>query len=505
MSHEIDKLTSRPVFRLHTNQVSFACDIADVVRMMVPGSIVMFNDSPTTNAITINHNQYEVGGKWRDELEYIADNCYLSHAAERVKYGADPIVIKRFQKRAARSACYELLKRLTNVSPPWGSLTGIRPTKLYSEFAALSVTDPIKAFIDTFDVREDKARLLAEICAVQQPYLTHPPNMADVYIGIPYCPSRCVYCAFSATTMPSRESELDEYLDALFYEIDEAKSLIAEHSFRINAIFIGGGTPTSLDAGRLDALLKKVSEAFAGNSGIEFSLEAGRPETIVEDKLRAIKSYPVNRICINPQTFNDETLARMGRSHTTADVMRAFELARKYGFDNINSDIIMALPGETLADFENTLRHMRTIKPECLTLHAFSLKKASRIYQEWETSFAADQDEADAMSSAGETCARELGMVPYYLYRQKNTSGRLENVGYAMPDKICQYNLDMMEETMSIIALGAGGISKRVVAGVMPSGTPNLRIERSPNMMEPRPYIQRVKEMATRKRLLFSD
>jgi oxygen-independent coproporphyrinogen-3 oxidase len=495
----------RQVFRLHTNQMAFACDIADVIRMMRPGSIVIYNDSPTTNAITVNHVQYETNGRWRDELEYISDNSYVSHTAESAKVGSDLLTIKRYQKRAVKTACYELFKRITGRRPPWGSLTGIRPTKLYNDLELTGDPDPVKSLMDTFDIREDKALLLNEICAIQKPYLDVPSNMADIYISVPFCPTKCSYCSFHTDVVPRLESELDGYLSALLYEMDEAKKLMLEQGILVNAIYIGGGTPTSLNEQKLAKLLDSVSKTFSPdqNDGLEYTLEAGRPDTISAEKLDIIKSHGVNRITINPQTMNDETLRLIGRGHTAADTVHAFELARKAGFNNINSDLILALPGETADDIADTLEQMKALKPESLTLHALSLKRASQLTKS-EVIDSISQSEADDMNSVGDRGARSMGLKPYYLYRQKNIAGGLENVGYSKEGCVCQYNLDMMEETTSIIALGAGAITKRVDKEQGNAGIPKIRIERVPNMMDYKQYIKRVGDMVQRKRELFT-
>jgi oxygen-independent coproporphyrinogen-3 oxidase len=489
---------------MQTNQTRFACDIADVIRMMQPGSIVLYNDNPTTSAITINHVQYESDGKWRDELEYISDNAYISHTAESEKLGADTLAVKRYQKRAAKKACYELFKRITGYAPPWGSLTGIRPTKLYSELERNGVADPAASLIDAFDVREDKARLLKEICAAQKPYLDVPSNMADIYVAIPFCPSKCTYCAFHSEVSARGESELDSYLDALTFEMDEAKKVMEDSGLQTNAIYIGGGTPTALSLRQLTRLLDKVSRTFAVDRKgcLEYTVEAGRPDTITAQKLAAMKAAGVSRISINPQTMNDGTLAAIGRKHTAAEIEAAFELARKAGFDNINSDLILALPGETPDDVSRTLERMKALNPESLTLHALSLKHASQMSQENNMDSLSLAD-AEVMNVIGEREARGMGMTPYYLYRQKNIAGGLENVGYSKPGCVCQYNLDMMEETTSVVALGAGAISKRITKSTNGAGNPVYRIDRSPNMMDSKQYVSRVADMAQRKRDLF--
>ena len=313
-----------------------------------------------------------------------------------------------------------------------------------------------------------------------------------MYVGIPFCTTRCAYCSFSSGEIGDGHL-VEPYLAALEREIDAARALMDEAGLRMRALYVGGGTPTSLDARQLARLLCRLQRAFPGAT--EWTVEAGRPDTLDEEKLRVLRDFPVGRISINPQTMNDATLQRIGRAHTAQDILSAYALARRIGFDHINMDLIAALPGETPADFERTLAKIRSLAPESLTVHTLAVKRSSRLHEQ--SYRPTETDTVQKMVERGLEAAHDMGMRAYYLYRQKYMAGNLENVGYALPGHACTYNIDIMEETTSILALGAGGISKRV------QDDAEKRIRRAPNVQNIEQYTARVNEMIERKRALF--
>ena len=482
---------------LSTNTPQFSNDISDVIRLMLPGYTVSAEDVEPGQAY-VRHVHSQGEGFWHERCEYSDGEAHgdFEWSYPTPDARGNSLIVKRLAKRAAKLCCYYMLRRVTGTRPPWGSLTGIRPTRLYAEHAAAGSADPARTLSLLYDVRDDKAALLAEIAEAQRPFIAYDAGAVDVYVAIPYCVTKCAYCAFHSELLPKNAARLDEYMSALLYEIGEAARLASEHGLAVRAIYIGGGTPTSLDAGRLGRLLDILQDAFP--CAAEWTVEAGRPDTIDAERLRAIRSHAVTRISVNPQTMNDATLARIGRAHTASQTLEAFALARAMGFRDINMDLIAGLPGETFEDFAATLDAVCRMEPDSLTVHTLARKRASKLYGD--PSYApVGADQVDAMISAGADAARGMGMVPYYLYRQKNMAGNFENVGYAKPIAICRYNLDMMEETTSVIALGAGAISKRVTRG----DDRQVRIERAPNMMEPERYVERVAEMAERKIMLF--
>jgi oxygen-independent coproporphyrinogen-3 oxidase len=320
-------------------------------------------------------------------------------------------------------------------------------------------------------------------------------NGYSLYIGIPFCPTTCLYCSFTSYSVASYRNKVDAYLDALIEEMRRVSEIFDGR--RLDTVYFGGGTPTTLEPGQLNRLLCALEQYFDMSTVSELTVEAGRPDSITAEKLETLKAHGVQRISINPQTMNDETLKIIGRRHTVSQVEQAFEIARNVGFDNINMDIIMGLPGEDVPEIKNTLEKIKQLSPESLTVHSLAIKRAAAL-NIWRDKYRdlslLNSDEIMAMT---ERCSEELGMKPYYMYRQKNMAGNFENVGYSRAGKECIYNILIMEEKQTIVALGAGATTKRVFA--------DGRIERCENVKDVASYIDRVDEMVERKRLLFDE
>ena len=410
---------------------------------------------------------------------------------------ADPDILrrKRLQKRLCKLTLYDLCKQMTGKQPPWGSLTGIRPTRLLYERLAqgMSLAAGAQALVAQFDVAPQKAMLLSRIVAVQQALPAPSAHAVDVYVSIPFCRTRCAYCSFPGEAL-GKGKQVEPYLQALFAEMDAAAALLTARGLTLRALYIGGGTPTALGEEAFAALLAHTVACFA--NPLEFTVEAGRPDTITQGKLRAMLAHGVTRISVNPQTMNDATLVAIGRDHTAAQTVEAFRTARALGFHDINMDVIAGLPGETPADFANTMASIAALSPDSLTVHTLAIKRSSRLHLTGAT--LPDADAVAAMVQQGEDTATLLHMEPYYLYRQKYMAGQQQNVGYARAGKACLYNVDIMEETTSILACGAGAISKRVFADR------ELRIERAPNVSNVAIYVQRAEDMIARKAQLFT-
>ncbi len=469
----------------------FANDLADVARIFL-GNIDCRVNEPG-GEMTVTHTEAVTNGlrtcRVRIEGPFGADET------REAPVSPDPLLEKRYHKRLIKQTLYDGMKRALGRTPPWGSLTGIRPTRLLYEAMGRGLTleeaeGETKAL---FDVREDKAALLREIVQVQTG-LPQPSALdADLYVGIPFCVSRCAYCSFLSGEV-GKGKELPPYVNALEREIEGTLALIAEKGLRPRAFYMGGGTPTALSAEQLGRVLS-ACRPFIRNA-LEVTVEAGRPDTIDREKLTVIREAGAGRISINPQTMHDETLRRIGRRHTRAQTEAAYALAREAGFAHINMDLIAGLPGENLEMFLETLAWSRALSPESLTVHTLSIKRSSLLHL-WEAQLP-DGDMAGDMVDAGRREAADRGMRPYYLYRQKHMAGNLENVGYALPGRECLYNVDMMEETGHVMAVGAGAISKRV--------DPNRgRIERAPNVSDVSHYIARVDEMLARKKELWRE
>ena len=409
----------------------------------------------------------------------------------------DPRVQQLHRRRAARRLCkqtlYDLLRKMTGMHPPWGSLTGVRPTHLMLEALAegLSPEASVERLVRDYDVTLPKTELLAEIAAVQRQLPAPGDAFMDVYIGIPFCTTRCAYCSFSSGEIGDGRL-VAPYMEALEREIRACAPLISSTGRSLRALYVGGGTPTALPEKEFHHLLSLIRECFP--NACETTVEAGRPDTLSREKLRAIREAEISRISINPQTMNDRTLQVIGRAHTAQQVRDAYTLAREEGIPHINMDVIAGLPGENEADFDRTLAEAVRLHPESLTVHTLAIKRSSRM--SLENAPLPDGGMTARMVTRGLETARTLGMVPYYLYRQKYMAGNLENTGYALPGHACLYNVDMMEETSHILALGAGGISKKIFPE-------EGHIERAPNVANIQEYITRVDEMIQRKKELF--
>lgn len=406
---------------------------------------------------------------------------------------------KEKAKAAFKRFLYETLCAETGKTLPWGNLTGIRPTKLAMEMIerGASGEDVILFLQKEHFVSSEKAALCLDIAMREKSILEQldGENGYSLYIGIPFCPTTCLYCSFTSYPVSVWEKRMDEYLDCLMKEIDYVREAFGGKA--PETLYIGGGTPTSLSPEQLERLLHKLEETFPLEDLKEFTVEAGRADSITSKKLKVIKRHHVTRISVNPQTMKEETLRIIGRRHTAAQVREAFLMAREEGFDNINMDLILGLPGEDAEDVKQTMEAVKALAPDSLTVHSLALKRASRLNQWIEENgigMLRNTDETMAIAAAG---AKEMGMQPYYLYRQKNMSGNFENTGYAKPGKNGIYNILIMEEKQTILALGAGSISKRVY--------PDGRIERCENVKDVTLYIEKIDEMIERKRGLLTD
>ena len=407
--------------------------------------------------------------------------------------GEDELENKRLAKRAVKNALYQLMKRLTGRKPPWGSLTGIRPTRLLYEqlTAGYDETTACKNLEQQFDVDEEKVHLLRDIVRMQSTMEMPKTNDLDVYVGIPFCRTRCSYCSFAATDLKHGSKWTEPYVQAVIREMQLCKDELSVRDMR--GLYIGGGTPTALSCDHLARVIDTALECFPGAK--EFTVEAGRPDTIDENVLRMLRSRGVTRVSLNPQTMCDETLQRVGRGHTADDIRRVYAQMRDMGFDCINMDLIMALPGETMDNVKYTLEEVAKLRPDNLTVHTLAIKRAAALRNE---GYTADENIAQEMVTVAARAAREMGLLPYYLYRQKYMAGNLENVGYAAPHCPSIYNVDIMEEIAPIAAFGAGAISKWLYPAAR-------RIERAPNVKNIEQYIARVDEMAERKRRLWAE
>ena len=398
------------------------------------------------------------------------------------------------QKLIIKRTIYELLMAETGIRPQWGLLTGVRPAKLISIMLEEGKSDEecMKVFVEDYLVMEHKAELALKVAKAEQKILQgNKPEEISLYIGIPFCPTRCLYCSFTAYPLHQYKNRVDEYLDAMFKELDWLAAY--SKNFIMKNIYIGGGTPTSLNEMQLERLLQKVEDLFHPDETMEYTVEAGRPDTITREKLRLMKEYRVNRISINPQTMNDKTLMGVGRKHTVEDIRRVFWEAREEGHENINMDLILGLPGENAEDVRNTMEEIMKLDPDNVTVHTLAVKRASRLREELDQHDMTTAETLESMLNIAAEYAEKMGMEPYYMYRQKNMVGNFENVGYCHPGKEGVYNIQIMEEKQTILAAGAGASTKTV-------DPETDRIERVFNVKSIEDYIGRIDEMIERKR-----
>ena len=472
------------MIRLETNLPGFFNELCEVIRLFL-GAVDIKEDE---GDVLIRHEHAEAGGRWIER--FASGGREIEHTAPVVRGG---LAEKRQLKRAAKTGCFLLMREMTGVAPPWGSLTGIRPTRLMYELREQGLEGEAarRAMEETFFVSPGKARLLSDILAMQEGLIDTPDNEYDLYIGIPFCTTRCAYCSFASGELGKGEL-VEPYLDALRREMALDAALMNELGLRLRAAYMGGGTPTALTAPQLDGLLREANRLFPGAR--EWTVEAGRPDTIDRDRLQALLDNGVARISVNPQTFSDETLRVIGRAHTARQTVEAYELARSMGFRHINMDLIAALPGEGEDDFFRSLARTIELAPESVTVHTLAIKRSSRLHEQGYSQV--DAGTAARMVDGARHALARAGYAPYYLYRQKYMAGNLENVGYARPGYACLYNIDNMEETTRILAQGAGAITKWLF--------PRERhIDRAPNLRNIEQYIERAEDMAARKRKLI--
>ncbi|MBR6172658.1 MAG: coproporphyrinogen dehydrogenase HemZ [Eubacterium sp.] len=395
-------------------------------------------------------------------------------------------------------ASYRLLSEYTGRELPWGSLTGMRPTKIATKALndGLMRDEIIDGYMDVYMTSEEKASLAVDVAEREREILSSVDPWTDycLYIGIPFCPTRCLYCSFTSYPIEMYRTSVSDYLDCLIRELQIISYINRKR--RLISIYIGGGTPTSLDAGFLEELLSAVDGNFDLSHLREYTVEAGRPDSLDRDKLKVLEKHHVSRISVNPQTMRDSTLRLIGRAHTSDDTMRAFRMAREMGDYHINMDIIAGLPGETADDMRYTLGVIEKLQPDSLTVHSLAVKRASELRNQPELIKATPQKDMDRMLRLADASARKMGLTPYYLYRQKNISGNLENVGYAK--KPCLYNVLIIEEKLDIFAAGAGSVTR--VLRMDPETRETTGIDRAEDVRNVDQYMQRIEDMIERKR-----
>lgn len=476
------------------NLFQFEYDIQALIRAFYPGE-------PLKSVMPTERNEAcDESTKFIASFSYFSDHIQITvtdilgkelATGEIDTEGCD----RKETKNRLKRLLYDILSSITGRELPWGTLSGIRPTKITSALleGGMSEEEMRKYLQDTYYLSEEKMQLSMQISRNEQRILQRIPyrDGYSLYIGIPFCPTTCLYCSFTSYPIEKYRTKVKAYLDAVKKELE-----YISHEFshrKLNTVYIGGGTPTTLEPDMLAYLLDMIHTYFNLEDLAELTVEAGRPDSITKEKLQALKQGKVTRISVNPQTMKEETLRLIGRKHTVEDVKRAFYQARELGFENINMDFIAGLPQETIEDMRQTMAQTVELAPDSMTMHSLAVKRAARLqmfreqYQQYTY-----QNDGDIMQLAYDSAA-QMGMEPYYLYRQKNMAGNLENVGYATAGKEGIYNILIMEEKHPILAVGAGASTKLVYPD-------EKTIDRVENVKDVDTYLTKVDEMIERKK-----
>ena len=497
------------------NRTEFEYDIHSLIKAFFPKEDVELYytkeaHADEKNVACTNHSaeQEEVGSS-HFSIDYADDRISIAwddapDGPARRTFAVD-FSNRTETKNALKEHLYRLLEEETGQPLPWGTLTGIRPTKIPMQMLDEGKTkEEIASYMkQTYLASDEKINLSIAIAERERALLSRLDykNGYSLYIGIPFCPSTCLYCSFTSYPLTAWKTQVDAYLDALEKELDYVAA--KNYHRKLNSIYIGGGTPTTLEPYQLDRLIRKIRCSFDLGDCLEFTVEAGRPDSITEEKLLVLRKNGISRISINPQTMKQKTLDLIGRHHTVEQTIESFRMARKLGFDNINMDLIMGLPEEDLADVRNTMEILKELDPDNITIHSLAIKRAARLNifkDRYESMMMVNTQEH--MDLCAEYC-HQMGLSPYYLYRQKGMAGNMENVGYAKPGKAGVYNVLIMEERQTIVACGAGASTKRVWPQPNADGT--HRIERCENVKDVGLYMKRIDEMIARKQQLFSE
>ena len=459
--------------------MTFEQDIRELLMAFYPSEKYIYTDDTVLLRLHL----------YKKEQEY---HISINTESEAIEFCSKIKDTKFDTKNELKRNIYINLLKLGNKELPWGTLTGIRPTKIVMDLLEKNMPlEEIKRHLKEVYLVGDKRMNLCIDTAFKEFNILKKIDYKDgysLYIGIPFCPTRCLYCSFTSYSIAQWKKDTDTYVEALCKELVAVSKMYKGK--KLQTIYMGGGTPTSLEGCQLTKILDTVKTNFDFSNLLELTVEAGRPDSITREKLLALRDMGVNRISINPQTMQQKTLDLIGRKHTIEDICNSFKLAREVGFTNINMDFIIGLNGETLSDIKDSFTKVKLFSPESITIHSLALKRAARLNTENKREIMDNDLMLSMIDVATDTC-NELGLEPYYLYRQKNMAGNLENIGFSKPGKECLYNILIMEEKQTIIACGAGTSSKIVFN--------DGRIERIENVKDPKLYIERLDEMIERK------
>ncbi len=507
--------------------LDYGQDIGPLVRAFFPewDYKIEYNEDPAAPSeipdapwlkVTLWENRFKVNagegnrgiGRF-DNFSETPEGCYRNEGTPD----------RRMYRNHLHRAVYNVLSELTGKTLPWGTLTGVRPTKQAFEMERLGYDRDriITYFANEYLTSKEKAEMAIDVTRNEKRLLQGLSfdDTYSLYIGVPFCPSICLYCSFSSYPLKQYTTSVEPYVSALLKEIEATARMFKNK--KLISIYFGGGTPTTLNAEQLRTIIEKIKSAFNLDYLREWTVEAGRPDSITKEKLQTLKDLGTDRISVNPQTMRQHTLDLIGRRHTTEQTIEAFKLAREVGFDNINMDLIAGLNGETIDDFKYTLDELKKLSPDSITVHTLAIKRAARLNEQMDEYSDTMSKDASLMTTYAAHYMKENGYEPYYLYRQKNMSDNLENTGYARPGKEGLYNVLIMEECHTIAACGPGASSKLVRTDEQygqgflnetmdqPHDQYTVRkIERAENVKSVKDYIERIDEMIDRKRKLFN-
>lgn len=456
------------------NDFKYRYDVYQMFNIYFPLDELKFSESEGDYSIIIKDNK--VTFEYKDIKDEVLENK------------------EEYFKETIKKLIFKNLQKITKDVYPWGTLVGIRPSKIALKGLreGLSEEEIKKVFYDKHYALEEKAQLCIDVAKSEDKFVNKDPRNISIYIGMAFCPTRCLYCSFASNPINGNKKLVEPYLKALSYEIKEMSKYVKEKNLKIETIYFGGGTPTSINNEEFENLMNLIYNSFIKeNSPREFTVECGRPDSITLEKLKTMKRYNVTRISINPQTMNDKTLKLIGRNHTSKDVIEKFKMAKDLGFQDINMDMIIGLPGEGLEEAKHTAKEILKLSPDSLTVHGLSLKRGSIMYENFILKKGLglkSQEEIMKMYEESRELAKALDIKPYYMYRQKNMVGNMENLGYAKKGKECLYNIEMIEDKQTIIALGADAVTKVVFLE-------ENRLERFANVKDLKGYTERIKEM----------
>ena len=461
------------------NNLKYRFDVYQMFNIYYPLNEIKFEEY---GDYEVNVNEEKVSFRYKDFYKEVTEISNLKEDLKKVIFTS--------------------LKEITGDYYPWGILVGIRPSKIALKLLeeGKSEEEIIKVFNDKYLASEEKAKLCIEIARKEKDYVNSDEKNIAIYVGMAFCPTRCFYCSFTANPIGANKKVVTPYLEALSHEIEEIAKYVDERGLNIESVYFGGGTPTAVNDTEFEFIMEKIHTNFIKNREIkEFTVECGRPDSINKVKLETMKRYDTTRISINPQTMNDKTLKLIGRGHSSQEIIDTFHIARELGFDDINMDVIIGLPGEGALEVEHTVNEILKLKPDSLTVHGLSLKRASILYENFILKKGIQikkQDELAKMYEKSRELAKSLNVKPYYMYRQKNMVGNMENIGYCSEGKENLYNMQMIEDKQTIIALGADAVSKVVFLE-------EDRIERFGNVKDVREYVKRIDEMIDQKKALM--